>query len=132
VIAVDTNIISYLYTVNVYAARAKSLLDQDADWVSPILWRSELRNALAGAMRHSQLQIEDAWAIQAEAEEMMADGEFQPDSTFVLDLVNRSDCSAYDCEYVALAKQLGVKLVTMDKKVLSAFPETAMPLPELG
>jgi predicted nucleic acid-binding protein len=58
----------------------------------------------------------------------MGDGEYEVDSHMVLDLVNRSDCSAYDCEYVALAKQLGLKLVTMDRKVLRAFPEVAVPL----
>ncbi len=43
-------------------------------------------------------------------------------------VADRSDCSAYDCEYVALAKRLGVKLVTMDRKVLRAFPEVAVSL----
>ena len=46
----------------------------------------------------------------------------------VLDLVQVSPCSAYDCEFVALARQLGVKLVTMDGKVLRAFAGDALPL----
>ena len=47
----------------------------------------------------------------------------------VLELVRGSDCSAYDCEFAALALQLGVKLVTMDSKLLGSFPEVAVPLP---
>lgn len=39
-----------------------------------------------------------------------------------------SDCTAYDCEFVALAMQLGTKLVTADKKLLRSFPEHAQPL----
>jgi len=44
----------------------------------------------------------------------------------VLELAVRSRCTAYDCEFVALAKQLGVPLVTSDRQVLAAFPETAV------
>jgi predicted nucleic acid-binding protein len=46
----------------------------------------------------------------------------------VLDLVSGSDCLAYDCEYVALARQLDTKLVTNDHKILQNFPETALEL----
>lgn len=46
----------------------------------------------------------------------------------VLELVRASDCSAYDCEFVALAAQLDTRLVTMDKKLLRAFPARAVAL----
>jgi predicted nucleic acid-binding protein len=46
----------------------------------------------------------------------------------VLQLARDSDCSAYDCEFVALAKQLDTQLLTMDKKVLKAFPQRAVAL----
>jgi predicted nucleic acid-binding protein len=42
--------------------------------------------------------------------------------------VRDSDCSAYDCEFAALAMRLGVKLVTMDSKLLRAFPKYAVSL----
>jgi predicted nucleic acid-binding protein len=41
-----------------------------------------------------------------------------------------SDCSAYDCEFVALAKRLNSPLITADKKVLKAFPEFATTITE--
>jgi predicted nucleic acid-binding protein len=130
VIVVDSNVIAYLYAVNAYASQAKALLESDSDWIAPMLWRSEMRNALAGVLRRGQLCIEDAWAIQHEAEQMMRMGEQQVDSALVLDLVGHSDCSAYDCEYVALALHFGVKLVTMDQQILRSFPEVAVPLIE--
>lgn len=43
----------------------------------------------------------------------------------VLDLVSQSRCSAYDCEYVALAHDLNTKLITADKEILKYFTETA-------
>ena len=50
------------------------------------------------------------------------------DSRLVLEIVRDSDCSAYDCEFVAFAKSLGIKLVTEDKKLLKAFPAHALAL----
>ena len=46
----------------------------------------------------------------------------------VLELVRSSDCSAYDCEFIALAHTLGTQLVTMDGKLLKAFQNIARPL----
>lgn len=50
------------------------------------------------------------------------------DSAAVLELVRDSDCSAYDCEFVALATKLQGKLITMDAKFLKAFPKHAVSL----
>lgn len=50
------------------------------------------------------------------------------DSRSVLQLVRDSECSAYDCEFVALAMTLDTKLVTMDAKVLRSFPDIAVAL----
>ena len=63
-----------------------------------------------------------------EAEDLMAGSEYQIDSFSVLELVRDSECSAYDCEFVALALRLNTKLITMDGKVLRAFPNVAVSL----
>ena len=46
--------------------------------------------------------------------------------------VAESTCSAYDCEYVALAEDLKTKLVTTDKQILRDFPEWAVSLREFA
>ena len=56
---------------------------------------------------------------------MMAGRDFIVDSSDVLDLVARSTCSAYDCEFVALAQELAVPLITTDRKIVREFPEIA-------
>jgi predicted nucleic acid-binding protein len=43
----------------------------------------------------------------------------------VMELVESSRCSAYDCEFVALARELGVPLLTSDRRILRAFPSEA-------
>jgi predicted nucleic acid-binding protein len=67
-------------------------------------------------------------AVQREAEGLLSSHEFDVDSLSVLELVRDSECSAYDCEFVALAVKLGTRLVTMDKKLLRAFPARAVAL----
>jgi predicted nucleic acid-binding protein len=128
-IVVDSNILAYLYLPGAFTARAESLLDQDPDWAAPILWRSEFRNILTGYLRLQQLSFDRAIDIQREAESLLLGAEYEIDSERVLELARDSSCSAYDCEFVALAMKLNLRLVTMDRALLRAFPNYAEPLP---
>ncbi|HHW65443.1 MAG TPA: type II toxin-antitoxin system VapC family toxin [Rhodocyclaceae bacterium] len=127
-IVVDSNIVAYLYLPGEFTAAAEALLEREPEWAAPPLWRSEFRNILAGYVRRNVLSFEQACSLQAEAESLLEGFEFEVNSRAVMELVRDSECSAYDCEFVALAERLGVKLVTMDKKVLKAFPKRAIPL----
>ena len=127
-IVVDTNVIAALYLPVDDTGHAEALLERDPEWAVPLLWRSEFRNVLAGFLRRKLVTFEDACALQAEAESLLLGAEHEVDSHLVLTLVRESDCSAYDCEFVALARTLGVPLVTLDKKVLKAFPKHTIPL----
>lgn len=128
-IVVDTNVIAYLHLSGEFTSRAEALLQKDPEWVAPLLWRSELRNLLAGYLRRKTLSFDEAREVQAEAESLMAGSEYEVDSQRVLELVRDSECSAYDCEFAALAMRLNVKLATSDSKLLKAFPKLAIPLP---
>jgi len=127
-IVVDSNVLAYLYLPGEYTAFAETLLDHDPDWAAPILWRSEFRNILGGYLRRGSLTFQQAYSLQREAEDLLAGAEYEVDSLSVLELVRDSECSAYDCEFVALAMKLGTKLVTMDSKLLRAFPDIAAAL----
>jgi predicted nucleic acid-binding protein len=129
VIVVDTNIVAYLYLESEFTARAEELLASDPEWAVPVLWRSEFRNILAGALRRKALSLDEARNVITEAESLLAGCEHEVGSLQVLELVRDSNCSAYDCEFIALATQLRVKLVTMDGKLLKAFPKLAVALP---
>ena len=127
-IVVDSNVLAYLYLPGEYTVAAEALLEQDANWAAPVLWRSEFRNILTGYGRRGMLTFEQAHALQSEAEDLLRGGEYEVSSRSVLELARVSECSAYDCEFVALAMQLGTKLVTMDGKVLRSFPGIAVAL----
>ena len=127
-IVVDSNILAYLYLPGDRTAAAEALLEQDPEWAAPTLWRSEFRNILAGYMRRKAMTFDQACSLQREAESLLAGAEFEVDSSAVLELVRDSDCSAYDCEFIALAIKLNTKLVTVDKKLLREFPTRAIGL----
>jgi predicted nucleic acid-binding protein len=127
-IVVDTNIIATLYLPTELTGHAERLLETDPEWVAPLLWRSEFRNVLALYLRKGLLTLADAVHIQDEAEALLAEQEYSTVSRDVLGLVAASSCSAYDCEFVALARTLKVRLVTMDRKILAEFPETSISL----
>jgi predicted nucleic acid-binding protein len=127
-IVVDTNVVAYLYLPTEYTEQAEALLQRHPQWAVPLLWRSEFGNILAGYLRRKALSFEAACDLQAEAEGLLEGAEHEVASQRVLELVRDSDCSAYDCEFAALAIGLGVKLVTMDAKLLKAFPRVAVRL----
>lgn len=127
-IVVDSNILAYLYLPGEFTAAAEHLLGTDSDWHAPILWRSEFRNILAGYLRRNTLNFDQAFAIQQEAESLLEGAEHELASRHILELVKSSSCSAYDCEFIALAETLDTQLITMDSQLIKAFPRIARPL----
>ena len=125
-IVADTNLLIYLYVQGQRTKESEAVLQRDALWAAPLLWRSEFRNSLIGLVRAHALQLDDALTMIDEAERWLTEREYSVVSRQVLTLANRSGCSAYDCEFVALAQDLEVPLVTTDRQVLKAFPTSAI------
>lgn len=129
-IVVDTNIIAYLFLEGEFSSFAENLLLKDAQWAAPILWRSEFRNVLAHYLKKEILTLEQSQEIILEAMNLMQGREYEVASFQVLSLVSTCDCSAYDCEFIALAQDLEARLITVDKKIISDFPSLAYDLVE--
>jgi predicted nucleic acid-binding protein len=128
VIVVDANVIAYFYLPSRFSEAAEELHQREPHWSAPVLWRSEFRNVLAVQMRRGTMTLQDASNLQTAAENLLANCEYHVDSTSVLELARESGCSAYDCEYIALAIDLDAKLVTMDAKLLRSFPQRTLSL----
>src|SRR5260370_41137462 len=96
-----------------FSAAADAAWAKDPDWILPILWRSEFRNALAGSVRQRSLTVEEASAIANLAEAMLDRKEFTVSTSAVLQLVSRLKCSAYGFEFVALAHAKRVLLCSV-------------------
>jgi predicted nucleic acid-binding protein len=127
-IVVDTNVLAYLLLPGPKTSLAEALLLDHPQWAAPPLWRSEWRNLLATYLRRDLLNLPAALALMEKAEAILSAHEQPVSSEQVLALASSSRCSAYDCEFVAAAQQLGVPLVTEDRMILSAFPVEARPL----
>ena len=127
-IVVDTNVTAYLWLPGDLTAAAEQLLSEEPDWAVPLLWRSEFRSVLAGTVKRKLCPLDRAVAIALAAEQQLSGREFAVETEEVLRLAHESGCSAYDCEFVALARALGVSLVSNDREVLKTFPEIAVPL----
>jgi len=122
-IVADTNLIASFWVPNNMEQLAYQSLKKDPEWIAPLLWVSEFRNVLSLYYRKKILDLSSIYQAIDEAEEFMGTREFSINSKQVLTLTAESNCSAYDCEFIALASDFDIQLVTFDKKILAEFPD---------
>jgi predicted nucleic acid-binding protein len=132
-IVADTNLVAYLLMNGRYSALAEKVFAKDPRWAAPLLWRSEFQSVLLKCVREGRFGTTDAMQIAGAAEILFAGNEYvmgASDPEVLRIAVEVPGCSAYDAEFVALARELGLPLVTADERLLKAFPGTAV-APEL-
>ena len=125
-IVVDSNIIAYLMIPSDRTKEVEKLLLKDSEWIAPLLWRSEFRNILTLYMKQSQMSMVLAEQTIARAENLLREREYGVLSSDVLVLTYEKSLSAFDAEYVVLAINFGVPLITVDKKLLKEASEYAV------
>ncbi|MCZ7591586.1 MAG: type II toxin-antitoxin system VapC family toxin [Kiritimatiellae bacterium] len=125
-IVADSNLLAYLLIPGEKSGLADKILQKDPTWVAPLLCRSELRNILALYVRREGMTLSQAQQTMEKAESLLRNREYAIASDPVLELTARHSVTAYDAEFVVLAKQLGVPLITFDKPLRKAFPELAI------
>lgn len=128
-IVADTNLIVYLFITGDQTSLAQEVLAKDPHWIVPPLWQSEFRNVIAGYIRRG-ITIVQAKQIMTDAMLTLENRQVIPSSEKILDLISKSDCTAYDCEFITLAQQVGILLVTADKQLLARFPDSTISLEE--
>ncbi len=122
-IVIDTNIIAYLLIKGEHTQNAQQLFTYHLDWAVPALWRHEFLNILATFVNHGGGNITDALMLWQKAQSLMANRELEINLSDALTLATTSKISAYDAQFVTLAKKLGCPLITEDKKLQKAFAE---------
>lgn len=125
-IVVDTNILVHFWLPSDQSTLSDKIFELDPMWVAPILWKSEFRSAISLYLRKGLIDMAKAIDILRKVESQLRDHQFEADSIQVFELVASSNCSSYDCEFVSLARDLNIKLITMDNKVLKEFAGTAV------
>ncbi|MBT3215167.1 MAG: type II toxin-antitoxin system VapC family toxin [Deltaproteobacteria bacterium] len=124
-IVADTNLLAYFLIDGKETSLAERLFALDSEWIAPLLWKSEFRNLLSLYVRKNLMMLEKSFQYMKDAEYLMRNKAYEVESNQVLRLAQSSRCSAYDCEFVTLAKKFEIPLITLDKKILESFPETA-------
>lgn len=125
-IVIDTNIIAHFWLPSDHTELCEKLFQWDPDWIAPVLWKSEFRNVVLLYMRNKLIDLPEALQITEKVENQMKEREFHVNSAQVYSLANKSDCSSYDCEFISLAVELDIKLITLDKQIQRSFPEHAV------
>ena len=121
-VAVDSNILGYLLLEGAQTARANDLLQWDPDWHSDAFVLVEFSNILATMMRVRGLPLRQAMAAMTKAESVVESGLHAANHVDVLELAAQLRISAYDARFVAVARDLGLRLVTEDAKLRKAAP----------
>lgn len=128
-IVVDTNIIAYLLIEGDRTDRVRSLWRDEPDWRVPPLWRHEFLNVLATFAKRGGADLADTTQLWGRAVDTIGSCEIEVDMSAALEVAVTTQISAYDAQFITLARRLSVPLVTEDKKLRKTFPDLTMPLP---
>ena len=122
-IVADANVIVYATIASEKTFLARRLRRLDPLWSVPSLCRHELANALSSHVMYGNLTekiIPAAWG----AFSSVIDGnEHDVHMQSAVRLAVERGISAYDAQYVALARRLNAPLVTEDKKLRARCPD---------
>ena len=125
-IVVDTNVFIRL-TVGHDAGGDAALLHQlDPEWAAPPILMSELRNVLLGYIRRGDIDSDRAMATCYEAVSVLGDRIDGVPHDRVIETALECGLSAYDAEFVVLARTLGTLLATSDREILEGAPDVAV------
>jgi predicted nucleic acid-binding protein len=125
-IVVDANVISYLLIRGERSEAMDRLQKLDPDWIAPKLWLDEFLNVLCTYERTGGLTREQSVELLEDAVALMDGASYDLPPERVLTVTRQTNCSAYDSQYIALAQDLGLKLYTCDKRVISKCPGIAL------
>ncbi|MFZ5557575.1 MAG: type II toxin-antitoxin system VapC family toxin [Pseudomonadota bacterium] len=121
-IVVDVNVVAYFLIDGEKTASARNLLRRDPDWRLPPLWRHEFLHVLATFAREGGATTAEAQRLWQQGIELFGPGEESVDMEAALALAIANRISAYDAQYIALARQLRTVCVSEDRRLLGTFP----------
>jgi predicted nucleic acid-binding protein len=127
---VDTNIVAYLLIEGDYTEAAQELRILDPDWRSEAFLLVEFTNVLASSVARKRMTLSMAEDFLAKAATLF-DGKLgRIPHASVLAIAARYRVSAYDARFLALADQLGSRLITEDARLRAAAPALTQSLAE--
>ena len=125
-IVVDANIIAYRFIEGDKTNFACRLQKKDGEWAVPLLWRHEFLNVLATVCKAGVIDISEACGIWRAAIQVLAGFEHEVPHEKALCCAVNSRISAYDAQYITLARALSCPCVTEDARLCKTFPGIAI------
>ncbi|HEY4283957.1 MAG TPA: type II toxin-antitoxin system VapC family toxin [Chthoniobacterales bacterium] len=129
-ILVDTNIIAPLYVRSARSDAVTELFARDAVWRTEPLALIELSNVLITYERARYITAATARDCINRAAAFLQPRLFRVSHQAALDAALRYGTTAYDARFLALAHQLGSRLVTDDARLRGAAPALTQSLAE--
>ncbi len=127
-LVVDTNIVVRLACESEHTALARHAQMLDPAWALPSLWQHEFLNALVMMERHQDVSEHMAMEIWRATRSEFALQERAVDIERAMHLAVQHHITGYDAQFVALAEELDVPLLTEDRDLLRKFPRRAVSL----
>jgi len=125
-IVVDANVVAHFFIEGGKTTLARQVREQDSHWIVPGIWRHEFLNILVTSCLFAKLPHAIASRMWTDAETLLCGNVYETAMKDVLSAAVERSTTAYDAEYVMLAKAKGVKCVTEDVPLQKAWPETAL------
>jgi predicted nucleic acid-binding protein len=125
-IVADTNLVAYLIVPGTATLDAERVRARDKDWAAPGLLRFELMNVVGQEFKQGRMDRDCALRTFRRGMTLVNFSKLQSDPLFIFNMCQTTGCSPYDLEYVWLAMELGVPLVTADQQLLKTFPNVAV------
>ena len=131
-IVVDTNVMVRLLMGGADGTDAAVLFERETEWAAPSILMSELHNVLIGFVRRGALTSEQAKAMSDDAAVVLGGRIAGVSGHQVIDVALECGLSAYDAQFVTLARVLGVPLATLENEVLRGAADVAVSLRTLA
>ena len=125
-IVVDSSVVVNAVVEGPLTAEVLSSRAKDKRWIAPSLWKSEVRSALTQHVRHGTFSLHEGFQRAVESENLVFETREMRDHHSILTVAVESGCSAYDGEFIALALETGLPLLTYDRKLIDLFPAIAL------
>jgi predicted nucleic acid-binding protein len=129
-LVIDTNIIAPLYVRSARTDAVTKLFAQDQVWRTEPLALIELSNVLITYERARYITAASARDCLNRAAVFLQPNLFRVSHQAALEAALRYGTTAYDARFLALAQQLGSRLVTEDAKLRGAAPALTQSLEE--
>lgn len=129
-IVVDANVIAYRFIVGEKTELACAVQEKDRSWIVPALWRHEFLNILATTVRARILTTSEAGAVWIDALRLLEKRERPLHYEGAVACAVEARISAYDAQYVTLARMHNCCCVSEDSRLRRAFPGIVLSMKE--